>query len=71
MRWLLALLLIVIGTAGAEAVDEDKAERALQISRSALGNTLPDIQLTKTYGETIRLSDYRGKPLYCHPITLR
>jgi protein SCO1/2 len=38
-------------------------EKALATSQAALGRTLPDIQLQNANGETLRLRDFRGKPL--------
>lgn len=39
------------------------AENAIALSQAALGQELPDLAFTDTEGRTVKLSDYRGKPL--------
>ena len=39
------------------------AEEAVALSQAALGQELPDMAFTNMEGRTVRLSDYRGKPL--------
>ncbi len=39
------------------------AEDALALSQAALDNELPDLAFTDTEGRTVKLSEYRGKPL--------
>ncbi len=63
MRWLLALLLIVLLTVAATARETDRATQAVEASRAALGNTVPDVVLQGTDGAPLRLSAFRGKPL--------
>ncbi|KAB2850922.1 MAG: SCO family protein [Hyphomicrobiaceae bacterium] len=45
------------------ALCDGKAENAVRLSQSALGNRLPELTFTGTEGQSVRLSDYRGKPL--------
>ncbi|MBT7943976.1 MAG: redoxin domain-containing protein [Alphaproteobacteria bacterium] len=47
-------------TAEEEKLDEKKA---LALSQAALGKNIGDATLTDTTGRTVRLSEYRGKPL--------
>ncbi len=39
------------------------AQDAIVLSQAAVGQQLPDLALTDTEGRTVRLADYRGKPL--------
>lgn len=45
------------------ALATTNAENAIALSQGALGQRLPELALTDTNGRTVRLSDYRGKPL--------
>jgi len=68
MRWINAASVLVAallyGWAVAAVADEPSiAQRALNLSRAAEGQVLPDISLTRIDGQTVRLADYRGKPL--------
>jgi protein SCO1/2 len=45
------------------ALATTNAENAIALSQGALGQRLPELTLTDTNGRTVRLSDYRGKPL--------
>lgn len=38
-------------------------QQALEISQAAHGNAISDLQLVDHHGQTVKLSDYRGKPL--------
>lgn len=51
-----------VQAAGADAQSFDEAE-ALKISQAAIGNQLGDYTFLDRSGRTVRLSDYRGKPL--------
>lgn len=44
----------------ASALDEDEAVR---LANAAVGRVVPDFQLRDRSGKSVRLSDYRGKPL--------
>lgn len=60
----LALLLgLVVRGAAAQSGPPSDARRALEISQSAIGNQVGDFELRDVSGNTVRLSDYRGKPL--------
>jgi len=60
--WLLALTLV--GALPAmPSVAAPNAEHALALSQAALGEEFPDLAFTDTEGRTVRLADYRGKPL--------
>lgn len=63
MRWLLALVLIAAASLPATAREDDRQARAVEISRAALGNLVPDVTLTDTNGKTVHLRDFRGRPL--------
>lgn len=54
---LLALLL------AAPAMADDRAQQALETSEAVIGSTLPDLAFTRIDGKTVRLSEFRGKPL--------
>lgn len=56
----LAALVLVGGTARAAEYDEDAA---LKASQASIGRQLPDLTFRDTEGKTMRLSDFRGKPL--------
>lgn len=45
------------------ALATTNAENAIALSQAALGQRLPELAFTDTSGRTVRLSDYRGKPL--------
>ena len=71
MRPMLRTLLICCGLAlpvlvqaqTAPAADQYDKQVALATSQAAIGQTLTDHQLLTSDGRTVRLSDYRGKPL--------
>jgi len=67
MRFLVAVIALfgaLIGfKADASAQDTERAQELLKMSEEAKGRALPDIVFTDTEGQTVRLSDYRGKPL--------
>lgn len=63
MRWLLALIVVASLVMPAKAGKEDKAVHAVQFSRAALGNALPNVVLINTDGSPAPLSKFRGKPL--------
>lgn len=76
MRHLVALLFFVfsttlphfvsadeVGADGAESVKNFQYKTALQSSQAAIGRTLDDYLLTDQNGRSIRLSDFKGKPL--------
>lgn len=57
--------LVALGLAFLAPVAEadDKAERAVQVSRAAVGQYLPDLAFTSADGRTVRLTEFLGKPL--------
>ena len=61
------ILPAMLGSAGALASQADSADydadRALAVSQAAINTRLDDISFTDTLGESVKLSDYRGKPL--------
>lgn len=61
-RRLIALALAVAFMPGC-AWAADNAANAIALSQAALGQRLPDLAFTDTEGRTVRLADYRGKPL--------
>ena len=67
MRFLVAVIALVGALMGfkadASAQDTERAQKLLKMSEEAKGRALPDIVFTDTEGQTVRLSDYRGKPL--------
>lgn len=63
MRRLLAWLGVVFALAAAPAGAQSNAERAVAVSQAALGQRIPDLAFTQTDGRSVRLSNYRGKPL--------
>ena len=67
MRFLVAVIAfvgaLVSFNADASAQDRERAQKLLKMSEEAKGRVLPDIVFTDTEGQTVRLSDYRGKPL--------
>ena len=62
-RLLSALLVIVLAAPGGAFGKADRAERALDASKSALGRSLPDLTFTDVDGGKVRLADFRGRPL--------
>jgi protein SCO1/2 len=57
-------MILALGMVAAEAQEgNDKAAQALQLSQSALGNTLPQVTLLDTAGNPVQLARYQGKPL--------
>jgi len=63
MKRLLILLLLIAVAPPAWAHDAAVEADAVGVSRRALGNTLPDLRFVDTSGRTVRLADYRGRPL--------
>jgi len=63
MKLLLVLIAVMVGAFGAEGQANERAEQAVNLSQSALGNKLPDIALTSAEGKTVRLSRFHGKPM--------
>ena len=64
MRRLLAVLVaIAFAVPGLAAEGQDRADRALAVSKRALGQTMPDLSFTDTDGRQVRLADFRGRPL--------
>jgi protein SCO1 len=55
--------LLVAAMASGNARAQYDADQALATSQAAIGRTLPDLQLTDSEGQSVSLSDYRGKPL--------
>lgn len=50
-------------TAGAQSGPPADIRRAYETSQAAIGNTIGEFELRDASGRTVRLSDYRGKPL--------
>ena len=68
MRWrvgpLVALNVLLSWQAVAEGAEGvSTAQKAAQVSQSALGQALPDLAFTRIDGRMVKLSEYRGKPL--------
>jgi len=65
LRYLLITCLMIASSAFAEtdAVDQYDADRALEISQSAIGQTLGDYQFIDRLNRNVNLHDYAGKPL--------
>ncbi len=63
MRRALVALALALSLMPLNASATSNAENAVALSQAALGQQLPDLVLTDTNGRTVRLSDYRGKPL--------
>jgi protein SCO1/2 len=64
-RYLLITVLIAAASAFAETdvVDQYDADRALDISQSAIGRTLGNHQFVDRLNRSVNLHDYAGKPL--------
>ena len=64
-RYLLITVLITATSAFAETdvVDQYDADRALEISQSAIGRTLGNHQFVDRLNRSVNLHDYAGKPL--------
>ena len=60
---MLAMFFAATGQAGAQAGPPADVRRALEISQGAIGNEVGEFVFTDTNGKSVRLSDYRGKPL--------
>lgn len=56
--------LTAFGAWGQGAAPE--TEKALALSQAAVGTQVADFQLTSSDGRTVRLSEFRGKPLLVH-----
>lgn len=63
MRRKFLALALAFALVPSSALAASNAENAIALSQAALGQQLPDLALTDTSGRTVRLSDYRGKPL--------
>jgi len=63
MRRKFLALALAFALVPSSALATSNAENAIALSQAALGQQLPDLALTDTSGRTVRLSDYRGKPL--------
>lgn len=63
MRIILVFVILVLGLAVSGAQETGKAQRALQISRTALGTQLPDVMLQDHTGRPVALAEFKGKPL--------
>jgi protein SCO1/2 len=64
-RYLLITVLIAAASAAAETdvIDQYDADRALDISQSAIGRTLGNHQFVDRLNRSVNLHDYAGKPL--------
>lgn len=49
--------------AAAQSGPPSDVRRAFETSQAAIGNPIGDFELRDAFGKTVRLSDYRGKPL--------
>jgi protein SCO1/2 len=58
-----AVLAHVALTAGAQAGPPADVRRAYETSQAAIGKPIGDFELRDASGRTVRLSDYRGKPV--------
>lgn len=58
-----ALALLTLPVTLANAAPHDRANSALDASRGALGRAVPEATFTDTAGNTVRMSDFKGKPL--------
>lgn len=63
MRSILALILLVLGSAVAQAQETGRERQALKASQAALGTKLPEVTLQNHDGAPVALSQFRGKPL--------
>ena len=63
MRRCLIALALAVAFIPNWASAASNAEDAVTLSQAALGQQLPDLTLTDTKGLSVKLSDYRGKPL--------
>lgn len=62
----IAAAALVAGTpllAAAQSGPPSDVRRAFETSQAAIGNPIGDFELRDASGKTVRLSDYRGKPL--------
>ena len=50
-------------TGGNEKPAAYDADKTVQVSQAAVGNTLQDFEFTDSHGRLVSLSQYRGKPL--------
>ncbi len=62
MKWWLVLACLVFAAAPAPAA-KPNAEEALNASQGKLGASLPDLRFTTSSGESLTMSDLRGKPV--------
>ncbi|MBF0093397.1 MAG: SCO family protein [Alphaproteobacteria bacterium] len=60
---ILAAVLAVAVPAGSLSAKAPTQESALEVSRAAIGRQVGDHAFTDSGGKTLRLSDFRGKPL--------
>jgi len=58
--WVCVVVALLAASPAAAALDE---KRALRESQAAIGRAVGDYRLTDADGKTVRLSDFRGKPL--------
>lgn len=63
MSPLRVLVAVLVMLTASPAVAESNAENAVRVSQAALGRQLPDLSFTRTDGQTVRLSELRGRPL--------
>ncbi len=67
MRILMTTLVILSALVGFDSEgrtqESERQTALLKMSQDAVGRPLPDVSFTDTEGRTIRLRDYRGKPL--------
>lgn len=58
-----ALVAVLPLLAAAQSGPPSDVRRAFETSQAAIGNPIGDFELRDASGKTVRLSDYRGKPL--------
>ena len=62
MKWLVAMLALVLTAAPALASDDAPAD-AVKTSQAAIGRVLPAVAFTNVSGKPLRLADLKGKPV--------
>ena len=63
MRWLLVSAILLLSVSLSPAYSVTRESEALARSAGALGNALPTLNFTDSYGEPRTLVSFRGKPL--------
>ncbi len=64
IRGVAVLAMIALASPATSATDAaDRSKVLFDRSQAAIGTSLPDVAFRDTEGKTVRLSDYRGRPL--------